>query len=214
MSRPFEAGRFARAQARENARRGARDALREQTGVAAEHNYFALGLCPVKGPEDRAAVLFSESFLGAIRGVVDSRFQEEFRYDVKVSVQQTNVRARPASQERLVGRMALAYWDGAVAAVFAAQSHDTPSIPEMQHQLEIAWGALSEVAAELGGRGETHAVLLVNAEHPAAARAPVRPELIERRAASFAARGRGHRPGPTRAGACARAVRTRALGPS
>jgi hypothetical protein len=79
--------------------------------------------------------------------------------------------------------MALAYWDGSVAAVYAADSGDAPSIADMQRHVETAWTALAEVAAEFGARGETHVVLLVNAEHPAAARAPVRPEPIERRTA-------------------------------
>jgi hypothetical protein len=184
----LQAGQAARQQAEGKALRAAQHALGEGTSLAAGNNILALALCPVHGPEDRAALLFSEPFLAGLHELVDARLQPwSERYAITVDVRQMYVRAYPRSHETGVGRMVTAYWDGAVAIAYAALPDGAPSRAEVADQVVTAWRVLAQLAENLlQGSGETHVAVRINPRHPVATRAPVPPLPIQRWTASVA----------------------------
>ncbi len=163
----------------EAVRHGAEDAaLRAAQRLAEEPGTFspqavqiAVGLCPVGGPTDRNAVLFSQTFLDGFRQLVHRSLQADPRvaYGIADSMHQDGVRMWPAAQEWGSGWTAAAYWNGAVAAVFCDPSSEI-YVEELLGRVRQGWTALAELAADYahvaqGDRGDARVVVVFNREH-------------------------------------------------
>lgn len=175
-------GRAARTEAEALALRASLRALQEPAVLAAEAAQFSVAICPVQGSDDKAHVLFSESFARSFVELVGARLQPDsmMRYPAKSAVEQDCLRAWPTSRELGQCWTATAYWDGAVSAVYATSSSDF-NISEIVARARRAWSVLVSLAADLGGSGAAHVVVTVRPEHAAVSSQRLAPRTPTRR---------------------------------
>lgn len=160
--------------AEEGALLAARRLATESGTFSFEAVQVAIGLCPVGGPADRNAVLFSRTFLDRFQQLVYGRLQPDRRagYSVAHSIHQDGVRVWPAAREWGSGWTAAAYWNGAVAAVFCDPSEEI-FVEEFLARVRQGWTALAELAADYaqlaeGDPGDARVAVVFNRAHAGA----------------------------------------------
>ena len=164
----FARGRAAREQTESLAVRAAIRALAEPAAQSPDDALLSVGIRPTGGPEDKAAVLFPQSFAEQMREIVSRGLQVDPRvgYPVRVEPGQDVVRGYPGSYESHSSWAAAAYWDGAVSAVFTTPSTEL-YVSDLIPRVRQAWRALAKLAVAAGGIGDAHVVVCVRGEHPA-----------------------------------------------
>lgn len=159
---------------------------------------IAIGLCPVGGPADRNAVLFSRTFLDGFTQLVHRSLQADphAAYGVVHAIRQDGVRVWPAAREWGSGWTGAAYWNGAVAAVFCDPSTEI-YVEELLVRVRQGWTALAELAADYaqlaqGDPGDARVIVIFNCEHDA-----LRVSVAESRPSQCAAQRPSCRPQKT-----------------
>ena len=122
LSELFARGRAARDQAEALALRAS--SLRASASRAraeAEQALLSIAVCPVRGADDKAAVMFSFHFGELVNDLVYTQLQDpKGRHGVRVERAEDRLRAWPAGFSTGSGSWTLAvYWDGSVSAVFS-----------------------------------------------------------------------------------------------
>jgi hypothetical protein len=168
LSELFARGRAARDQAEALALRASERALREPEPQPAEQSLFSIAVCPVRGADDKAAVMFSFRFGELVNELVYTQLQDpRVRHGVRVELAQDRLRAWPAGFSTGGGSWTLAvYWDGSVSAVFSTGA-DELYVNDLIARVHRGWKAVVEAAKAAGGIGEAHLVLRVRGEHAA-----------------------------------------------
>lgn len=168
LSELFARGRAARDQAEALALRASVRALREPEPLPAEQALFSIAVCPIRGADDKAAVMFSWRFRELIDNLVHTQLQDRMaRHSVRVELAQDRLRAWPAGFSTGGGCWTLAvYWDGSVSAVFSAGATEL-YVDDLIARVHRGWNAVVEAAKAAGGVGEAHLVLRIRGEHAA-----------------------------------------------
>jgi hypothetical protein len=166
MSDLIQQGAAVRVQTEAAAMVAAQRLLAEGAAFAPPENAFALALCAVGGPEDKAVALFNEERGNRFVALVHQRLQPDsmLRYAVKADVQQDCLRAWTTSQELGQSTTASAFWDGAAAVAFSDAGGEY-TVDTLTRDVSRFWRALAEVVQLFGGTGSSHLAVLLNPRH-------------------------------------------------
>jgi hypothetical protein len=175
-------GRAARDEAEALALRAASRALEQPAILHSRDAVLSVALCPVQGATDKSRVLFSKSFADGLaeRVRVDLQVEPMVAYPVQRALDQDSVSAWPSTNELGRSWKVAAYWDGSASAVFAAPGNEL-YVNELILRVNRAWRVLAGVAAELGGAGAAHLVVIVRDDHPSVVGQWPRPRTPTRR---------------------------------
>ncbi|MHB1834693.1 MAG: AlbA family DNA-binding domain-containing protein [Solirubrobacteraceae bacterium] len=167
----IQRGAAARAQAEGNALRAAQDLVRERG-----QSVFAVALCSLGGPEDKAAVLFdkqrAETFYELAIREVPPRATDGYSWHP--SVHQDSIRLTLDSTGNnddppLQTTAAAAYWDGTVAA-FLNHADGNYTVADLINDAQRFWRMLGHATRIFASAGDAHLALVMNTEHQAVQR--------------------------------------------
>jgi hypothetical protein len=161
-----EQGQAVRSNAEATALRMAQHMLGEPAIHEPQESLFSVALCPIGGPADKAAVLFTRSFVERFSRIVHEKLQADpmLSYSTVFSQRQDSVHVWPSSRELGVGTTAAVFWSGAAAAVWSTPAEEL-YVHDSLMDIIRTWRTLVEVTSEFGARGDAHLVVLVNREH-------------------------------------------------
>jgi hypothetical protein len=166
----IQRGVAARARAAANALHAARNLVSER-----EQSVFAVALCSLAGPEDRAATLFdrehAERFYELAKHAVPPRATDGYSWHP--SVHQDSIRLTLDSTGNegppLQTTAAAAYWDGTVAAVMN-HANASYTVADLINDAQRFWRMFGHATRIFDSAGDAHLALVMNTKHPAVQR--------------------------------------------